>query len=211
MITCPYCGTSYQSFQSNCANCGGALPIPADFAADDLPVIPEQSLAVPPPTPREVPPDFIRQRILVSAWGIVGLVFTIIGTVFAVLGIIFTITLIGIFIGLPFLGLGLLMLSVGAAMLYIRYRDAQAQAELFRVGEAVQGELTRVRQNYAVQINQRHPWIISYSFQTGGSEYSAEFTTLNQAVGRLRVNKPVYVIYWPADPQRSTLYFEDIL
>ena len=33
MITCPWCGTHYLAFQSNCSNCGGALPVGVEKSA----------------------------------------------------------------------------------------------------------------------------------------------------------------------------------
>ena len=45
MITCPWCGTNYQSFQSNCSNCGGSLPLPIEKPSE----IPEAQIAAPPP------------------------------------------------------------------------------------------------------------------------------------------------------------------
>ena len=33
MVTCPWCGTNYLTFQSNCNNCGGALPVAAEKIA----------------------------------------------------------------------------------------------------------------------------------------------------------------------------------
>ena len=48
MITCPWCGTSYTTFRSNCKNCGGPLPPPAEATATPPPI---PDLPEPPPPP----------------------------------------------------------------------------------------------------------------------------------------------------------------
>ena len=67
MITCPWCGTNYTSFQPNCDNCGGSLPLPPETAA----VPSTRSLPAPPPPPRNVPRQAV-WHILFSDGHVVG-------------------------------------------------------------------------------------------------------------------------------------------
>jgi hypothetical protein len=53
MITCPWCGTNYAEFQSNCGKCGGSLPIPPQPG-----VAREEPLLAPPPAPRPIADRF---------------------------------------------------------------------------------------------------------------------------------------------------------
>ena len=63
MITCPFCGTNYQQFQSNCSNCGGPLPLPqvsrpaAPGAVQPRPAQVKPATPQPPAPPEQALPD----------------------------------------------------------------------------------------------------------------------------------------------------------
>ncbi len=75
MITCPWCGTNYETFRNNCKNCGGPLPPSREEAAvhPPIPDIPE-----PPPAPRDFKNSFLWRQLLSDGWaigaGILGLI-----------------------------------------------------------------------------------------------------------------------------------------
>lgn len=202
MITCPWCGTSYLSFQSNCSNCGGSLPLPAATPVE----APEDHILVPPPAPREVPRNYTWRLLFTDGWGITGFVFALLGVIFTALGIGLTLAIITAFVGIPFAGLGIFFLIGGAALLVWRYREAQMVVQILREGSPVLGSIERVQQNFHVQINGRYPWTIVYRFQVNAQDYRGKVTTLSQPDLSQRPGKGVYVLYQDDNPEHSTIY-----
>jgi membrane protein implicated in regulation of membrane protease activity len=202
MITCPYCGTNYTSFQTNCANCGASLPLPAEKPAE----APEERISIPPPAPRQVPRNYAWRLLFSEGWGITGFVFALIGTIFTVLGFALTAAIVTAFVGIPLAVLGIIFVAGGAALLVWRYGEAQKTAEVVRQGQAVLGRINAVQQSYHVRINGRYPWIITYRYVVNGQEHPGKVTTLSQPDLSQRPGKEVYVLYWPDEPGRSTIY-----
>jgi hypothetical protein len=202
MITCPWCGTSYQAFQPSCSKCGGSLPLPAGVDAK-----PEAGGLVPPPQPPRNVPGQIKWRLLSSdGWAIPGLVFLLLGAVFGVLGLVMTLAVVTAFVGVPFALLGALFLLVGVPLLLWRYQTAQRTVDVLRVGQASQGEIVSVHQDYRVRVNGRYPWKIAYRFQVDRRQYGGEVTTLSQPDLSQQPGKPVYVLYMASEPEQNTLY-----
>jgi hypothetical protein len=77
---------------------------------------------------------------------------------------------------------------------------------MLRVGEAVQGEILDVTQNYAVRVNRQHPWVIRYTFQVQGRAYTGQVSTLHALGPSLRAGAPICVLYQPKNPLQNTLY-----
>ncbi len=202
MITCPWCGTSYLSFQSNCTNCGGSMPLPAATPVE----APEDHILVPPPAPREVPRNYIWRLLLSDGWGITGFVFALLGVIFTALGFGLTLAIITAFVGIPFAGMGTLFLIGGAALLVWRYREAQKIADTLRDGRSVLGSIVSVQQNFHIQINGRYPWTIVYRYQLNGQDYHGKSTTLSQPDLSQRPGRGVYVLYMTDAPNISTIY-----
>jgi membrane protein implicated in regulation of membrane protease activity len=202
MITCPWCGTNYATFQSNCDNCGGSLPLPAESIPRPL----AEALHVPPPAPRRLPRNYVWRILLTDGWAIVAGVFALVGAIFGLVGGALTISIVAALVGLPFAGLGVLFLAVGMPMLLWRYREAQQTVEVLREGEAALGEIVSVYQNYHVQVNGRYPWSIVYRFEVSGSEYEGKVNTLSQPDLSQRPGKAVYVLYSRGEPGRNTIY-----
>lgn len=198
MITCPWCGTGYTSFQPNCHNCGGSLPLPSTAEA--------AGLLAPPPPPRRVPRGYARRLLFTEAWGIVGLVLGILGVVFFPLGLALSLAVVTLFVGVPFLLLGLAFLGGGAGMLAWRYRRVQRTMEVLQTGQAALGEIVQIYENLHVQVNGRFPWTIAYRFSVQGRDYDGRVTTLSRPGPDDQPGRPVYVLYEAGDPPVNTLY-----
>ena len=129
-IICPWCGTNYLIFQSNCKNCGGPLPAveerrtPAFPAENSAPAQPAPFPA-PPPPPRPIAGKYAWRILSTDAWAVAAFVFCLLGGVFAPLGAILTIALVTALVGLPFLLIGMAFLAAGAGILLWRYQRAQ--------------------------------------------------------------------------------------
>jgi len=201
-ITCPWCGTNHLEFQSNCKNCGGPLPAPAQVAAADA----RRKLATPPAPPREISSSFAWRWLLTDGWTIGAIVFIIVGGSFSITGAGLTVGIITAFVGIPFLILGLVILAGGLAVLVWRYDLAQKALNVLRDGQAARGEITALEPNYNVRINGRTPWNIGYKFSLDGNDYEGRVTTLNNPGADLAPGSPAVVLYLPDAPQYNGLY-----
>jgi hypothetical protein len=202
MITCPWCGTNYAAFQTNCKNCGGPLPFPAPDAAPS----PVENVLAPPPAPRAFKDSFAWRQLVSDGWAIAAGVFLLLGVIFTLLGTPLTVMIITAFVGLPFAGMGLLFLGAGIPIFIWRYQKAQQTLNVLRVGQAALGSIVDVYENYSVQVNNRHPWTIAYRFQASGHEYDGKTTTLRPVGFTHQPGQPVYVLYLESDPAQSTIY-----
>ena len=77
---------------------------------------------------------------------------------------------------------------------------------VLRWGQAVRGQVTSVREDQMVSVNNRHPWVIEYSFPAHGQEVKGSLATLNNPAETLQPGQPAYVLYMPDAPQYSALY-----
>jgi hypothetical protein len=207
MITCPWCGTNYEAFQSNCDNCGGSLPLPTGDApvSTEAADAPEMPLA-PPLPPRQIPQKVMSRMLLTDAGAITGGIFLLIGAIFFVVGMALVIPIVTLPVGLPFAGLGFIFLVVGGILFVWRYEHTHQTVNILRDGQAALGEITNVAQNYHVRVNNRYPWVIRYQFKVHGRSYQGRLSTLSQPDLSQQPGKPVYVLYQQDDPEKSTLY-----
>ena len=202
MITCPWCGTGYTTFQPNCKNCGGSMPLPVEKDSDSS----GKALAVPPPAPRDVPRNYIWRILLSDGWAITGGILALVGAIFGVVGFGLTAGIVTAFVGLPFAALGVLGLGGGTAVLVWRYQEAQKIKEVLKEGETVLGEIENVQQVLNVRVNGRHPWTISYGFEVSGRLYQGKLTTLSQPDLSQQPETDIYVLYMQENPEQNTIY-----
>lgn len=206
MIHCPWCGTNYSAFQPNCKNCGGLIPYSGVAPAIARSSLPEEPALMPPPAPRPISNSYLWRLMFVDVWGIVGLVFALLGSIFTFVGIILTVAIVTAFVGIPFALLGIPFLAVGGAALYYGYQKAQKTIQVLREGQAVQGQIVNLEQNFNVRINRRYPWVISYHFRANGREYQGRVTTLNTPGPALQPGKTACVLYLQNVPEHNALY-----
>jgi hypothetical protein len=203
MVTCPWCGTSYPVFQSNCKNCGGVLPPAAESAA--AAASPEE-LPTPPAPPRTIADSYIWRLLSADGGAITALILGFIGIIFTLLGAGLTLGVVTAFVGIPFWLIGVVMLGIGLWLFIPRYQDTQMVVRVLREGEATRGEVIDLQEDTSVSINDRHPWIIRYQFSVNGQSQEGKVTTLNPPGQPLQVGKAVCVLYLPAAPQWSSIY-----
>jgi hypothetical protein len=201
MVICPWCGTHYASFQTNCTNCGGPIPYtpPSEHPA-------ETPLPAPPPAPREISDRYVWRLFWVDGGALAGSIVALVGLVFAITGAGLTLGVITAFVGIPFLVLGMGMLIGGWWLAATRYREKLRVVKVLRSGEAVLGEVTSVEQNFSLRINGRFPWVIDYTFLAEGHELDGRVTTLSTPNPQLRPGRPVYVLHEPGAPHVNALY-----
>ena len=198
MFICPWCGTNYLAFQTNCGNCGGPLLAideknTSSFASENIPS--------PPLVPRPISTKYAWRLLFTDGWSIGALVFCLLGVIFALVGAALTLSVVTAFVGIPFLLLGLAFLGAGGGTLLWRYQEAQKIVNVLREGEATRGQIVEVQENYHSRINGRYPWVIRYQFQANGQSYEGKVSTLNQPGQQLQVGKAVYVLYLPTTPK----------
>lgn len=204
MITCPWCGTNYVSFQSNCTNCGG--PIPASQAETFPSAGASDHFTAPPPAPRPISNKYVWRLLSSDGWAIVGFVFGLLGVIFTFVGAGLTLGIITAFVGIPFLILGIVFLGLAIGGLAWRYGKAQKIVDVLRMGEATSGQVQEVQENYSVRVNGRHPWMIRYQFQVNGQDYEGNVSTLNPVGQDIQTGKTVCVLYLNEDPRWNSIY-----
>ena len=203
MIICPWCGTAYETFQSDCRRCGGPL-VPPEAAPqpDHAGPVP----LTPPAPPRPISSSYVWRLLATDGGAVVAGVFGLLGVIFALVGGGLTILIITAIVGIPFLLLGLAFLVGGGGLFYWRYSVAQKGVRVLREGEAVLGRITGVQQNLSVRVNGRSPWAIAYAFQADGRDYAGRVSTFNTPGPALQAGQPAYVLYLPGAPDANGLY-----
>jgi hypothetical protein len=204
-ITCPYCGSSYTTFQTNCDNCGATLPAPKEIAAEVRAKAPVRALK-PPPAPRDVADGYVWRLLLQDGWAMAAIVFIFLGGVFSIIGAGLTAGIITAFVGLPFLFIGLPFLFGGGYFGYQRYKLAQQQLRLLQVGADTEGEITELDMNENVRVNGRNPWTITYRYSVDVTEYEGSLSTLNIPGIALAPGNPITVLYLDENPEISGLF-----
>ena len=165
-----------------------------------------ESPQVPPPPPRPISDRYVWRLLASDGRAIAALVFGSLGAVFTLVGVGLTLGVITAFVGIPFAVLGLVFLAVGAVLAVARYKEAQKSVEVLRTGQAVEGQILQVEQNFQVRVNMRNPWVIWYQFQLGGQSYEGQVSTFNTPGPALQPGQPTYVLYLPQAPERNVLY-----
>lgn len=201
-ITCPWCGTNHLEFQSNCKNCGGTLPAPAQVAA----AASRRKMVMPPSPPRQIASGFAWRWLLTDGWTIASFVFVILGGSFSLTGAGLIAGIITAFVGIPLLLLGLVFLGGALGVFYWRYTESHKLLNVLRHGLATRGEITSLDQNYNVRINGRSPWNIAYKFSLDGKEYTGKVATLNNPDALLAPGNAAVILFLPDEPQYNSLY-----
>jgi hypothetical protein len=201
MIVCPWCGTNYLTFQPNCQNCGGLLPMEATAAS-----LSSDELATPPPAPRPIPTSYAWRLLATDGGAVAGAILGLSGIIFSVLGLALTLAISTAFVGISSFLLGIVFLGIGAVLFLGRYQDAQKTVLVLREGEAGCGQITELRENPSVRINGRYPWVLEYQYPVNGQTYAGKITTLNRPGHQLQVGRAVSVLYLAAEPNRSSIF-----
>jgi hypothetical protein len=204
MIICPWCGTNYLEFQSNCTNCGGPLQMVEESTR--LPAVPGEALPVPPPAPRPISDRYVWKLLFSDGWAMAGLVFGILGLIFSIVGIGLTFGIITAFVGIPFVLMGIPFLGAGIGGLIWRYNLAMRVVNVLRMGDAATGQIVDVQENISVEVNGCHPWSIRYQFQANGQEHEGNVSTLNRPGENIQPGKPACILYLPDAPQWNSIY-----
>lgn len=201
MVVCPWCGTNYVNFQSNCGKCGGPIQAPKPVFSTMC-----EQVEMPPPPPREISDKYRWILMQADVWSQAAFVFALLGAIFSVVGFFLTIAIITAFVGIPFLGMGLLFLGGGGYVLYWRYNEALKAVNILRNGEAVIGQVTSADVNYSVAVNGRNPLTIAYQFHAAGRDYESKVSTLNHLNLQFPPGGQVCVLHLPDQPEYNSLY-----
>jgi hypothetical protein len=203
MIICPWCGTNYLTFQSNCKNCGGALQAVEENITSSVPT---ENLPTPPSAPRSISERYVWRLLSADGLWITALVLGLLGVVFSQLGAGLVIGIITGFVGIPILLLGVALLGMGGWVFIWRYQESQKVVDVLREGEATRGQIVEIQQDHSVSVNGQYPWVIRYQFEANGQDHEGKVTTLNQPGQRLQAGRAVCVLYLPTAPKWSSIY-----
>ena len=206
MVTCAWCGTHYNQFQSNCKNCGATLPLPEAVREAEQRGLAAGPGPAPPPAPRSVPRNYLSRQLLTDGGAIAGGVLALIGSIFTVVGGVLTVVVVTAFVGIPFLLLGVLMGAAGAGLLYWRYKWVRTRMDVLESGRAAEGEITNVFENRSVEVNGRHPWVVAYTFRTSSGQFDGQASTLSRLPPHLQPGARVHVLFNHLRPAENVLY-----
>ena len=201
-ITCPWCGTNYLEFQSNCSNCGGILPVPERRVMKSGAEI---EVPAPPPAPREVPKGYMGKVMKGEVTPIVGAIFAPLGIIFAVVGcvLLFVFTPVGI----PFSIIGGVFTVIGLGLLLSGYGKAQRTVQVLQDGLTAEGEIVDIYRDESRSVNGRHPWVIAYEFAVDNQVYDGEMRSLERRLpAHIQLDAPTYILYLPENPDVNTLF-----
>ena len=176
MIVCPWCGTNYIAFQSNCSKCGGPIQAPRTVTSTER----TEEVVMAPPPPREISDSYRWKIMLADSWSVAAGIFALLGAIFSVVGFFLTIAIITAFVGIPFLGMGLLFLGGGGYVLYWRYNEALKAMNILRNGEGVLGQVTGAQVNYNVAVNASNKVIHTYMGVLKPNLNSASYSSAGQ-------------------------------
>ncbi len=169
MIICPWCGTNYIDFQSNCKNCGGPLQAAAEASSDSAA---DESPHTPPPAPRPISDRYIWRLLFADGWAISAFVSGRVRIGFHPGGGRADHRYYHGFCGHPIFPAWILtFLLAGGGVIIWRYQQAQKIVNVLRVGQATQGQVVELQENNSVSVNGQHPWEIRYQFQAAGQDY----------------------------------------
>ena len=177
-------------------------PIPAETAANAS----SEEPSIPPPAPRPIPDSYAWKLLLKDGWVVAPFVFVLLGVIFIFVGIVLTLSIIAALIGLIFLFLGLVFLVAGGAVLFWRYQIAKRAVTVLRDGEATLGQISELEENYSVNMNGRHPWVIRYVYKVNEQTYQGNLSTFNYPGQQMQAGKPARILYLAAEPQWSSIY-----
>jgi len=188
MITCGWCHTNYENWQSHCDSCGGPLPARAGSVLGDEP----------PPAPRKLPKGFaLRTRFTGNIATIAGSAFFFVGSLIF-WGLVKAKTFAALF---PFF----FMIS-GFFLFRYGWKSASTVLRAFRRGVAVPGEVYECRIDRTQSVNGDHPYKLTWHFTVEGREYEGTLTSYDSTLGSRGCGQPLWVLYVPRDPAQNTIY-----
>lgn len=208
MVTCPWCGSNYLDFQTNCRNYGGPLPLPENTSPEAISPWPTD---LPPPRP-PAPPRAISKRfawklLAISGVGITGMVFIFLGITFGLSGIFIMIFGPVVFLlGLIFALLGSVFVVLGGFLFVFGYRRAYQVVQVLRQGHETTGHIHEIRQDLSVTIQNNHPYITSYEFEVMGQVYHGRVNSINPPIPQYFPGAPATILFLPENPQVNALY-----
>ncbi|MHC1782437.1 MAG: hypothetical protein AB9891_06705 [Anaerolineaceae bacterium] len=204
MIICPWCGTNYLEFQSNCKNCCGPIPAPREEAIFSSSQ--SELAAPPPPAPRPISNAYAWRLLTADGWALAVLILGLLGFIFTLVGAGLILGIVTAIVGIPFLAIGIIFLCLAIAGLVWRYGRAWKVLNILRMGEVTSGQIVEVQENYSVRVNGRHPWVIGFQFRVNGQDYNGNITTLNPVGQDIQPGKSAWVLFLPEDPRWNSIY-----
>jgi hypothetical protein len=170
-VLCPWCGTYYIIRPgTNCSNCGGTLPPPAGPQRDEKPQ----------PAPRFLPKQFKNKILYKTNW------LFIIGALFA-------------FANFPFSfrinGFDIFFMAGGVFLCWLGYTRAMKKIDVLQNGEIAEGTIASAHENKNVTVNEKHPFIIEYTYDLNGEKRSGSMNCWDETSLSHYPGEPVWVVY----------------
>ncbi len=138
----------------------------------------------PPMAPRLLPKKFIKRVKYTS-------------NVMTILGIVFTIPFFWTII-FPIIGIFLWKKGI---------KDANNELIPLEQGTATTGEITNIRQNFSIKVNNKSPYVIEFTFEANGKKYAGDVGNIFDLSNVCKeVGDKLWVVYMPEDPSLSSIW-----
>jgi len=167
----------------NCRNCGGPLPAPVIVGPQSPEPYVKGPGPEPPPPPRTLPAKY-RKRVLYYR------------NVLFIIGVVFTAVFFWTVI-LPVVGILLIMYGL---------KKARQEILALEQGRPARGRIQSVRKDTTTTLNNRHPWVIEFSFMTPSGERQGRDTGWDDENAWRRPGDEVWVVYMAQDPDCSAVW-----
>lgn len=138
----------------------------------------------PPLAPRVLPKKFIKRVKYTN-------------NVMTILGIVFTIPF---FWSIIFPIIGIFLWKKGI-------KDAKKELLPLEQGAIAIGEITDIRQDFSVKINNKSPYVIEFVFEAGGQKYVGDVGNIfDRASAMKEIGDQLWIVYMPEDPSLSSIW-----
>lgn len=206
MTTCPYCGSSYITFQTNCKNCGAPLPPVVKDGIQTKTRDVDFTPPKPPAPPRTIAETYVFRLMWADGIGVSSIAFLIIGILLIITGVVKSLLDSQNFDASLISGFGWFITVSSAAIGFWSYWEARQKVQVLRIGQAALGRILTVEQRAESQSTTTHTWVIHYNCIANGKRIRGKLLTRIPPGKRLQAGNQVWVLYLPDKPKKNTIY-----
>ncbi|MFI5298259.1 MAG: hypothetical protein ACHREM_09195 [Polyangiales bacterium] len=174
-VTCPWCKVLHETRAStHCAHCGGPLP---HAAGPDRGPRPEHA-------PRALPRTFRNKVLFWNNWDVrIGLLLVI----------------MSLPISSRLHGPDVFFIAVGAFLFFRGYTVGAKRLRVLAHGIAVEATITDVHEHTHAIANDRHPFVIEYSYQSSTGTHVGKSICWDPSAGSHYSGEPIWVVHLSED------------
>ncbi len=101
-------------------------------------------------------------------------------------------------------GLDALFIGIGGYLCWIGYNRGRKQLDVLEHGKIAEGTITEARVNEKIEMNDKHPFIITYTYFRNGQLASAKVNCWDETSLSHFAGEPVWVVYHTLDFENNS-------